>query len=207
MGDYVETALLVYEPAAGKLVQAVMENSHACSVATLSLQQLFADPAAGLAGVEHVVVAAGLPDIKRVLQLSMEHGFSVGIVPVSRQGKLARYLDLPSRQSELIALALESDAAPMDIVLCNGHIMLFRGSIGWIPMLDASESISQLRRTLRSLRKFLGLRLLAFNITTSGGNTIRTAASGEGLCRSETARLSVLSLCPLARGRVPGRIR
>ena len=178
MTHYVEAALLVYEPAAKNLVQPVVENTCGTSVSALPLEQVLADPAFCLADVSHVVVAATLCDVKRVLRLAMEYGFSVGILPPRRQGRLARYLDLPSRRDEAIAYALRTDAPPMDIVLCNEQIMLFRGSIGWIPLLDAPEGLDKGRMLVRAVRKFVRLRLFAFSITTASGKTIKTAASG-----------------------------
>ncbi len=178
MTHYVETALLVYEPAAEKLVQHVVENTCGTVVSTLSLEQVLADPASCLAGVGHVVVAACQRGVKQVLRLAMEYGFSVGILPSRHQGKLARYLDLPSKRHEAIAYALGTDAPPMDIVLCNEQIMLFRGSIGWIPLLDAPAGLTKWRMLVRAVRKFARLKLFAFTITTATDKTIRTAASG-----------------------------
>ncbi len=178
MTDYVTAALFVYEPIADELLPHVVDNSPGVAINSLSLEQLLQDPASGLVDVDHVLVAASLVGLKKVLRLAIDYKFSVGVVPVHRQGKTARYLDLPSRQDEAIAFALCSKPSPMDIILCNEQIMLFRGSIGWIPMLDAHQGVSKLRLWWRSMRKFTRLKLLAFNITTSSGKTIRTAASG-----------------------------
>lgn len=178
MTDYVTAALLVYEPIAEDLLAHVVDNSVGTAVKPVSLEQLLQDPASGLVGVEHVVVAASLVGLKQVLRLAIDYKFSVGVLPVNQQDKMARYLNLPPRQDEAITFALRSKPASMDIILCNEQIMLFRGSIGWIPMLDSHQGVSKLRLWWRSMRKFTRLKLLAFNITTSSGKTIRTAASG-----------------------------
>ena len=152
MTEYVTEALFVYESVAEGLIADVVNNDLDVTVNSLSLEQLLHDPASGLADVDHVVVAGSLSGLKQVLRLAIDYKFSVGVVPVNRQGKIARYLNLPSRQSEAIAFALRSKSTTMDLIFCNQQIMLFRGSIGWIPMLDAQQRDSKLRLWWRSVR-------------------------------------------------------
>ena len=117
MSKFVESALLVYDQAPEGLVSAVLDNSCGAAVNARPLAQLLEAPLACLAGADHVVVAADLDGVKQVLQLAMEHRFSVGILPILRQGRLVRYLDLPGNREQAIELALASDAPLMDIIL------------------------------------------------------------------------------------------
>lgn len=171
-------ALFVYESEAEHLIEKVRANKVDCEIALAFFDDFCENPSEFLSDIKHVVVSASLPGIKKVLRLSMTHGFAVGIVPMEGQKRLASYLDLPGRDSKAIALALEPDPKPMDIVTCNGEILLFRGVIGTLPVLDSPEELSRLGMFIRASRRYGRLRLRPFKIVTANEKEVDTGASG-----------------------------
>jgi uncharacterized hydrophobic protein (TIGR00271 family) len=135
-------------------------------------------PQEQLEGVAHVVVAGPLDVIKEILRLAMKHQFSIGIIPTKKQKHLIKFYDLPKNPSAAVELALRQDGQSMDLILCNGKIMLFKAAIGRIPFLDTPAKASWIQILLNSLRKFVSFRLYTFKFGTAGKKEIDTAASG-----------------------------
>lgn len=176
--EYVSSALFVYDESAASLLPAVTTNAFGSVVDTVSLTDFRANPDQYAATVQHLLVAAPLEDIKFVLEFAETHGLSVGLVPQARQKDLARYLDLPQEQSAALELALRKNDQAIDLIRCNGHIMLFKAIVGWVPALDAEQSSGFWRTLFRSFAKVLRLRLHRFRIRTGGGQAVTTGASG-----------------------------
>jgi uncharacterized hydrophobic protein (TIGR00271 family) len=135
-------------------------------------------PQKQLEGVDHVVVS-GPPDvIKEVLRLSMKYHFSIGIIPTEKQKHLIKFYDIPKNPSAAIDLALRRDGQTMDLILCNGKIMLFMATIGRIPILDTPATKSWIRLVPTVLKRLGGFRLQTFEFSTAGKQEINTAATG-----------------------------
>ena len=178
MDKHITQALFVYEADASKLLEQCEANDVGCQVTGLPLEQFEQKPGDHVHPDSHVLVSASLDGIKRVLRLAMEHGFSVGVIPMPGQDQLRRYLALPKNSTEAIETALLADPQPIDIALCNGHIMLFRAVIGWMPMLDAPGDLSRLEIIKHLFSRWIRLRLYPYTITTANERKIETAAAG-----------------------------
>ncbi|MCP4406492.1 MAG: TIGR00341 family protein, partial [Gammaproteobacteria bacterium] len=136
------------------------------------------DPAAWLEGIEHVIVAGVLDAIKAVLGLAMKHDFSIGLIPTEKRKGLARYYDLPTNLDSAIELALRQDAQAIDIILCNGKILLFKAIIGTIPLIDTPGDVRRRSILLKAKQDLAELRLHRFNFITDAKQKIKTAACG-----------------------------
>jgi diacylglycerol kinase family enzyme len=178
MTDYASKALFLYAPEAEALFEKLQPNAQGCLITPQPLDAFYITPENYLAEYQHVIVSAALPAIKEVLKLSVEHNFSLGIIPLKGDKKLAIALDLPATLDESIELALRADPLPMDLVLCNGHILLFNAIIGWIPALDAMRDMSKLEVIFRALRRYGRLRLRPFTVTTAQEKSLKTVACG-----------------------------
>jgi multisubunit Na+/H+ antiporter MnhG subunit len=99
-------------------------------------------------------------------------------LPLESQKSLARYFRLPDKPDEQIELALGGDARSRDLILCNGEFVLFKATIGRLPVIDVPESPSPWQNVQNMLARFRGIRLLGFEFDTAGGKKIETAASG-----------------------------
>ena len=178
MTDYVNAALFVYTEDSQHLVEQLQNNAYSTEISPISVESLLQDPQAQLENIKHIVVAGSLASIKSVLSLAMQYEFSVGLIPLESQKTLIKSLDLPKAADEAIELALRCDAQPMDLILCNGKILLFKASIGRVPLLDSSGNRALIDLLRDALKKFIGIKLLRFVFSTAREKTINTIASG-----------------------------
>jgi len=178
MTEYVTSALFVYTDDTTHLIKPLQNNSSGTRITPVAFDALTQTPQVQLEGVEHVVVAGSLDVIKEVLRLAMRYHFSIGILPTKKQKHLIKFYDLPKNPSAAVELALRQDGQTLDLILCNGQIMLFKAAIGRIPFLDTPAKASWIRVLLNALRKFVGFRLYTFKFGTAGKQEIDTAASG-----------------------------
>ncbi len=178
MTEYVTSALFVHTQDTTHLIKPLQNNSSGTRITPVAFDALMQTPQKQLEGVAHVVVAGPLDVIKEILRLAMKHQFSIGIIPTKKQKHLIKFYDLPKNPSAAVELALRQDGQTMDLILCNGKIMLFKAAIGRIPFLDTPAKASWIQILLNSLRKFVSFRLYTFKFGTAGKKEIDTAASG-----------------------------
>ena len=178
MVEYVAAALFVYTDNTKHLIKPVQNNSSGTRITTVAYEALTQTPQEHLEGVDHVVVAGSLDVIKEILRLAMKYDFSIGIIPNRKQKHLIKFYDLPKNPTAATELALRQDGQTVDLILCNGEIMLFKAAIGRIPFLDTPAKASWLQVLLNALRKFVRFRLYTFKFGTAGKQEIDTAASG-----------------------------
>jgi uncharacterized hydrophobic protein (TIGR00271 family) len=178
MVDYVSSALFVHTADTEHLSQRLQNNAGGVDVTPVMFDVLMQDPQAVLEGVRHVVVSAPQSVIKTILRFASTYGFSVGVVPMETQKNLIRFYDLPKDIGAAIDLALQTDAQVMDLILCNGNVLLFKATMGLIPALDAPGDVSRLRILTVALRRFFSLKLHGFDFKTAGEKHLKTAACG-----------------------------
>ena len=176
--EYVSSAIFVYDEAAVSLLPTLTSNAFGTVVEPVPLGDFHVNPDRYIETAEHLLVAAPLEDIKFVLEIAEVQGLSIGLIPLGRQKDLARYLDLPMEPSAALEIALRKNDQAIDLTRCNGHILLFKAIVGWVPALDAEQSTGFWRALYRSLAKVLRLKMHRFRIRTAGGQTITTGASG-----------------------------
>jgi uncharacterized hydrophobic protein (TIGR00271 family) len=178
MAEYVSAALFVYTDDTKHLVEPVQNNSSGSHVTPVAFEALTQTPQELLKGVDHVVVAGPLEVIKEILRLATDYHFSVGILPTEKQKDLIKFYDLPKNPAAAADLALRRDGRVMDLILCNGKIMLFKATVGRIPLLDTPAKASWIQVLADAVRKFFRFKLYTFKFTTAEKKKINTAASG-----------------------------
>jgi uncharacterized hydrophobic protein (TIGR00271 family) len=178
MTEYVSSALFVYTDDTKHLIKQLQNNSSGTHITSVAFDALMQAPQTQLKGVDHVVVAGPLDVIKEILRLALKYHFSMGILPTEKQKDLIRVYDLPQKPSAAVELALRQDGQAIDLILCNGKIMLFKASIGRIPFLDNPAKASWIRVLLNTFKKFVKFRLYSFKFITAGKKEIDTVASG-----------------------------
>jgi uncharacterized hydrophobic protein (TIGR00271 family) len=178
MPEYVTAALFVYTDDTKYLIEAVQNNSSGSHITPVAFDALMQTPQEHLAGVDHVVVAGSLNVIKEILRLAMKYDFSIGIIPDRKQKHLIKFYDLPKNPAAATELALRQDSQTIDLIVCNGEIMLFKAAIGRIPFLDTPAKASWIQVLLNALRKFVRFKLYTFRFGTAAKKEINTAASG-----------------------------
>ena len=178
MTSYVSSTLFVYTSATQPLSDALQDNEFGTEIIPVALEALLLNPAMYLKNIQHVVIAGSLNEIKVILGLALEYHFSVGLIPDRTEKKLIKSFDLPPESNNTIELALRDDSQAIDLILCNEQILLFKATIGWLPLMDSSPDANKLKFLLKSLKKSLQLKLLKFSFTTAKGKKLKTAASG-----------------------------
>jgi len=180
MSEFVERAIFVHDDVGRSFLQPLQENSHGVEIWVLHVDDLPGKEEEYWQGVDHIVVAAGLRSLKVVLRIAMNLEKSIGLLALPDQKKLARIYALPKALEEAISLALQSDARPLDITLCNGEMMLYRGTIGKIPIFDSLDQQNRFKVFWQGMRSMFSLRLLPVSIETHGKNKTRTETAAIG---------------------------
>jgi len=178
MTAHVNSALFVYTSATQPLSDVLQNNEFDTQITSAALEDLLLNPAMYLKNTQHVVIAGSLSEIKAILSLALEYHFSVGLIPDRSETKLIKSFDLPSESNKTIELALRDNSQAIDLILCNQQILLFKATIGWLPLMDSSREANKPKFLLKSLKKSLRLKLLKFSFTTAKGKKLKTAASG-----------------------------
>ncbi len=178
MTTYVDAALFVYTDATKLLNDEIHSNKFGTHISSVALNELQQNPAHYLKNIQHAVIAGSLIDIKEILNLALEFHFSVGLIPDKSEKKLIKSFCLATDTDNAIDLALQDTAQAIDLVLCNGQILLFRATMGRLPLLGASISATKFKTLMQSLKKSFQLKLLRFEFTTAKGQQLSTAASG-----------------------------
>lgn len=180
MADYASSALFIYSKEGQDFVAKIMQIPHGVDVTPLPIEVVFGSEKEYLENCQHVVVCAPIHYIKKVMHLAMEYQFSLGLIPLPSQTDLIKSYGLPRDLTEAVSLAFRSDPRNLDVVLCNDHIVLFKASIGRIPLVDNPEGTSKTRLFYNGIKDLISLRLLPFSIQTEGKKSAKlsTAASG-----------------------------
>jgi len=180
MPGYVESALFIYSDEGRLFKESIVQNPHGTAVRTVHIDELRLRTLEVLRDVNHVVVSAELAVIKEVMRYAMQHEFSLGFLPLTNQKALFKCYRLPKDPDAMLSLALKNQSNDLDIVFCNDQILLFKGSIGRIPLVEDAEDKNKFAVIWEGLKKMTSLRLLPFTFSTSGSSPkkITTAASG-----------------------------
>ncbi|WP_428355054.1 TIGR00341 family protein [Methyloprofundus sp.] len=178
MTTYVNFALFVYTEKTEVLLEQLQSNAFGTQFNTISYDRLLLNPQASLEGVAHVIMAGDMVETKAIFRFALEYGFSIALIPEKSEKKLIKSFNLPAEADKAIELACRENTQAVDLVLCNDHILLYKATLGWLPLLDASADKSKVRFLIDSFKKSFKLKLLKFCFTTAKGQKITTAASG-----------------------------
>jgi uncharacterized hydrophobic protein (TIGR00271 family) len=178
MSEYVTAALFVHTDDTKHLIEQLQNNFSGTRITPVAFDAFMQSLQARLEGVDHVVVAGPLDVIKQTMRLAASCHFSLGIIPTKEQIDLIKFYDLPKNPAAAVDLALRRNGQRMDLILCNGKIMLFKATIGRIPFLDTPAKAGWIRILATALRKFVRFKLYTFEFSTAGKQKINTVASG-----------------------------
>jgi uncharacterized hydrophobic protein (TIGR00271 family) len=135
--------------------------------------------------VSHLVVTSCVDDIKRVMSIAYRNNISLGIVPMPNQKELMRTFNLPSKANSALILALTPTSKKLDILLCDGSIVIQEIVIGDAPPLDSYDTLLKTKTLLNRVKVFwltlLKVRKLKHNqikLTDAKENQIDISAVG-----------------------------
>jgi uncharacterized hydrophobic protein (TIGR00271 family) len=190
MTDYISSALFVHTKDTEYLCEMLRSNPGGVNITPVEFEVLMQNPQAMLEDIDHIVVSGSMSVIKTILNLAATYGFSVGLVPTGRQKNLTRCYDLPKNDAAAIDLALQKEAQVIDLILCNGEVLLFKATVGRIPVLDAPGELRRLSILVEAFKNFFKLKLHRFDFTTASEKRIKTAACGCMIIQHHTASLA-----------------
>ncbi|WP_163339311.1 TIGR00341 family protein [Desulfopila sp. IMCC35008] len=190
MTIYVSAALFVYGPGGEQHRELVEQNSFGINIKSVSISELIRNKEQLFSELRHVVVCGALQDIKAVLHYSHEFGFSIGIIPLPHQLQLKKSYGLPGGLSDALELALRNNPSPVDIVFCNDKILMFKGSVGQVPLIDNPEKDSKYKILVNGFRRLLSLHLFPFTFTTFGTNKAKVTTAASGILLFENPKKS-----------------
>jgi len=135
--------------------------------------------------VSHLLVTGGLKEVKEVMSLAHTHGFSLGIIPRPKQKELINTLELPSKHVEAITLALQPTEKKIDLLFCNGDVVLQEVVIEDAPPLEhfdidlkGKTLFTRIKLFWKTLKHVKGLKHRKMTIKDAKENVMDISAVG-----------------------------
>ncbi len=135
--------------------------------------------------VSHLLVTGCLNEIKLLMGIAHLNNIPLGIVPTSKQKELIKTFDLKTNIEEAVMQALLPCEKKIDLLYCNGEIVLQEVVIGDAPPLDRFDTTlngkSYLDRVTifwRTLKRVKTLKHTQIKITDAKENEIKLSAVG-----------------------------
>jgi len=141
MSERVRQTAFIYAAESADLRDRVVEFDPGLTVTAIPVEELLGNPALLDPQLGHVVVSAPMGELKQVFRIAMERGLGVGILPLSSQKALAKYFRLPGSLDSQLELALQKEGQARDLIMLNGEPVLFKATIGRLPVLDVTDSM------------------------------------------------------------------
>ena len=169
----------------------------------------------------HLLVTGCVDEIKILLAIAHQNALTVGIIPTPKQKELMRTFALPAKVEDAISLALIATDKKLDLLYCNGTIVLQEVLVGDAPPLDQFEStlkgknvFDRVKLFWRTMLKVHDLKHTEMKITDAKENEIKLSAVGvvgveysnatfaaklvsDGLSASD-GKLSIVILSPIS---------
>lgn len=193
MADTINTILFIYSDEGKEFEEIIINNPFNIAVKSVHIDTLRNNPDLYLENRVHVVVSASISAIKSVIEYALHYDFSMGFLPFSDQKSLSKSYGIPKKQDEMIELALKGELTSVDLVFCNEKVLLFKGIIGRVPLIDSIGKASKFRIAWDGVRKLSSLRLLPFTFTTYGENELKTSTAATGCVLLQTPEHSFSS--------------
>ncbi len=135
--------------------------------------------------LSHLIVSGDYEFIKQAISYAVKAQISIGIIPMPTQKELMRTFKLPSKLQDAIELASTPTQKGIDLLRCNGKIVLQEVVVADAPPLDAFESSVEKKSLFERFSIFLDtlarvkrLKHHAFNIKMSNEQEIKLSAVG-----------------------------
>jgi len=135
--------------------------------------------------VSHIIATGCLNELKLLMGIAHQNDIPLGIVPTSEQKELIKTFGLTSKLENAIVLALEVNDKKIDLLYCNGEIVLQEVVVGDAPPLDRFDStlngktyFDRIKLFWRTLSRVKTLKHTQMKITDAKENVIKLSAVG-----------------------------
>lgn len=191
--ELVRKALLLVTDEPCERVEAVRVYAieHDIELHEVTEQALLAEPPSELAGISHLLAVVSDEQVSGYIALCERFGLSLGLVPKAGQLYVHHWFRLPQNSAEAIALAFSASACKVDLLRCNGELVLGMAMLGDTPFIDQRSKVYR-NRSYRwlglwfyrlalfwgSVRRLLGIHPFAVTLSTAHEPDLRTAITG-----------------------------
>lgn len=175
---YVHKALLIQSGNDETLLDALNQFKSDIDIASVSIDTFLSPEYVVDSSIDHLVVCASITDVKSVIEAAIRLDISLGIIPKKEQKQLCRYLGLSAVKQDQIALALQKNQQAIDVIRCNGHIVLFSAVMGHLLIVKSSRGAGRLRLIKYFFADLRRIKRIGFKFTLPDKRSIDTAASG-----------------------------
>ena len=138
-----------------------------------------------VAQVTHLIVTGCLNEIKLLMGIAHQNDIPLGIVPSSEQKELMRTFALPKGAKDAITQALAASEKKIDVLYCNGEIVLQEVVVGDAPPLDRFDStlngksyLDRVKMFWNTIKRVKALKHTQMKITDAKENEIKLSAVG-----------------------------
>ncbi len=138
-----------------------------------------------IAEVSHFIATGCLNELKLLMGIAHQNDIPLGIIPSVEQKELIKTFGLSSKIEDAVALALEIQEKKIDLLYCNGEIVLQEVVVGDAPPLDSFDStlngkthFDRFKLFWQTLKRVKALKHTQFKITDAKENEIKFSAVG-----------------------------
>ena len=138
-----------------------------------------------IANVFHLLVTGCKKEIKYLMEIAHKNSISLGIVATPEQKELQRTFNLPLKIEENITLALTPSEKKLDLLCCNGKIVLLEVVIGEAPPLDEFDTtlkgkgfFERITMFWLTVKRVKELKHAQMKITMGNDNVVNLSAVG-----------------------------
>lgn len=133
----------------------------------------------------HLITTGCLDELKKVMAIAHKNDIPLGIIPTSEQKELIRTFSLTNKLEDAVAQALEAANKKLDLLYCNGEIVLQEVVVGDAPPLDRFDSIlngksyfDRVKMFWETLKRVKKLKHTELKLTDANENEISLSAVG-----------------------------
>jgi len=119
------------------------------------------------------------------MEIAHKNNITLGIIPTPEQKELKRTFELPKKTEDAITLALTRSEKKLDVLCCNGTIVLQEVVIGDAPPLDQFDTalkgktlLGRMKMFWNTVRKVKELKHTTMKITLANEKVINLSAVG-----------------------------
>ena len=138
-----------------------------------------------LSKVSHFIVTGSIDEIKTVMDIAHQYNLPLGIIPKPEQKELIRTFSLQCNTEDAVTKTLEVSEKKIDLLYCNGKVVIQEVVIGDAPPLDQFDTalegktfIGRVRLFWETIKKVKTLSHTKMKITDANNKVINVSAVG-----------------------------
>ena len=135
--------------------------------------------------ISHILATGCLNELKLLMGIAHQNEISIGIIPTTEQKELKKTFALSSKVEDAVVQALVVSEKKIDLLYCNGEIVLQEVVVGDAPPLDSFDTtlngktyFDRIKIFWRTLGRVKTLKHIQMKITDAKENEIKLSCVG-----------------------------